>query len=1329
MTLKRPARTPLQTIKITVALFLAASSYTHAWEKTAEKQILCLPLSNVSPKVDGVLDAEEYADGVVLGGSFKGWGVSPRPQSPTVYLKRTADRLFVLYDNPLKEGERPTMRGAVPDNSGICMGNAIELFFMPHLPGEMTQYTQFIGNARGCIFDALSLPEVGVTYVAEYNRPWVFQNRIVPGHWYSEVSVRFSEIGVTSTADGEYFDFDCGRDGGTGPKGVHSYTMAYHQIQSGHGVKVLFDSAAPAVQWLSFADFEQARFAPRLRLRGTKAAGKYTVDFVLTDFEPQQDKTYKEIWRHQEEVAVARGETTEIRPSFDLAKESKGTARYRITDASGKTVFYRELKYQTNATAQPLYPKAEPQSLVVEARMAPSYGRLGVSADIIDYEGDKSRAVVEAVAFAEGNHQPLGKTILDRFQLDYAEGILEAGPIRPGAYRVAFRMLDRQTRRPVGKPQEVRLVRRTYEWENNALGLSETPPAPWTPVELKTRGRLFRREEVACVWGREYTFTGLGLPKSVPTLQPSPTRGPEIADVLAGPVRLVAQRSSRACKWRLGPSAIAGTDANTATVVGRATTEGLAAEVNGQLDYDGFYKIHLKITPTRQQRFESIRVEVPVPTRQARLFHSVGESMRTNKTFAHFEGLGDGVLWDSKSAACNSLIKGNFLPVAWLGDEDRGIAWMCDTDRTWQITFDRPCLDVVRQGEETVFRMHLLNRPGALEHPIEVTFSLQATPVRPRPPGGSWKKTEWYGWGYFDRPLIYDGCFKGIEEPGDRAPQAWYRTRQAREKNRWWRYGCLNSDRITVQDKKYGAMVRDFGAEWYCENVFMKHHNRAHRDFELWAYKQWHDVASMDGVYFDNTFPAPSLNLLNNSAYVDAEGRLRPGYGVMGYREFLKRLRTMLLGFGPAPVLKAHITDTPIPGHLGFCDFWLDGENGGYPPREVETPDFVDRWYNKTGLANLRITLGQQWGPIPQYLYDWGIEPTYAVLGMFDLENDFKAMGRTPYHDFGRFEEDVEFIPYWSLRPAARVVAGGPDVFVTSWRRQGQARFLISNLSNEDRRVSIEVDRARLGLPKNCAAVDERQGGALPLRDGVVMGLDIPRHDYRTLIVSEPGLHGPLPPDLGQALRPPQATWIEELCDDFSSIETAWQRNTSPHIRKSTHRAHGVPSEAFDIFLGHLRIRTSSYMHASVSRPFGQDGCSVQVKLREPDGRYGQGFGPGLHLYWENGAEAHLMAWDGVGTTGFACEGKLAGKRVFRKQGGKPEKVNWGRVTLKPEGVEFHISTDGKTWSILHRQPRKGFEGAPASLALGHGHRKDGPIEGYAYDSYFDDLITARLPE
>lgn len=1335
--------TPPLRLFFSVVLFLAMATPAcpSVPDAAAEgRQVITLPLSAATPSVDGLPEPGEYQDAVVLSGAFRGWGVSPRPQSPTVYLKRTGDRLFIGMDNPLKAGERPSMRGAVPDNPGIAMGNAIELFFLPHQPdGELLAYVQFIGNARGCVYDAISRPQVGVTYVAEYNVPWLYENAIVPGHWYSEISTTFADINVADTADGEWFDFDIGRDGGTGPKGVHSYTMAYHEIQRGKGVRIVFDADAPSAQWLGFGDFEHARFSPRLRLVGNGRETPLSVHVAVHAPNPVADGSLPVLWEETRALVVPARGNVEAAFSHDLAAGGKGVARYRITEADGTVLFYRELPYQANAAAEPLYPQAEPSPLVVTAELAPSYGRIVVSADIIDYAGDKAQAAVEAVVTRDG--KALGKVRLDRFQLDYASGIVDVGSLTEGIYDVRFTLTDRDGGNPLGPVETVSLERKRYEWEGNELGLGDRVPEPWTPMEVSGFGSEISGDErtapVARVWGREYRFTGLGLPASILTRQPNPARGPEVADVLAGPVRIVSEVGGRPQAWRSGDLVPGEVRKSGVDLSGSGTTPTLRATVEGTLDFDGFYKMRVRLEPNAADvEYSAIRVEVPVPTEAARLFHSVGESMRVNKTFADFEGLGDGVLWDSKRAARNALVKGNFLPVAWLGNEDRGVAWMCDNDRSWQTTFDKPCLDVVRIGGETVFRMHLLNRPGKLEEPMEVVFSLQATPVRPRPAGGTWKAIEWYGWGHFDMPLIYDGCFDAYRKGELPENGPWYRTPEAKAQNRWWRYGCFNGDRVRKTDPTYGQMVRDFGAEWYCESVWIKYQNRAHQDFELWAWKQWHDQASMDGIYFDNTFPAPSINEINGTAWIDGENRLRPGYAVMAYRDFMKRLRMMLLDFGPAPVLKAHITDTPIPGYLGFCDFWMDGENGGYPEPSLKDPDFVDRWYNPTGMANLRISCGPQWGAIPQYHFYWGIEPTHAILGLFDLANAYMPMGERPYHDFGLANADVRHIPYWSANPPVTVASGGPDVLLTVWERPGQARVLISNLSNEDRAVSLRMDWAALGLPADAVAVDEREGGAVPCGQGIVGPVAVPRHDYQALIVAAPGRHEPLTSDWGATLLPERSLRIERLCDDFSRLDPAWTPHLSPQIRKATHRQ-DVPSDALAIRWGHLRMRTCQSVYTNLRRPFDVDGVSVQIRFRAPgcdvNGRWGparftEGFGPALALRWADGREIRITGLELGPRENFSCTGATAdGAIQFRKSGAPPKLINFVRIELHPDALVFLTSTDGAAWMELHRQPRAGFEGPPATLRLGHGRDTDAHA-AYTIDVYYDDLVVAALP-
>ena len=911
-------------------------------------------------------------------------------------------------------------------------------------------------------------------------------------------------------------------------------------------------------------------------------------------------------------------------------------------------------------------------------------------------------------------------------------------PLADGVYSVELAVAGREFTTTFERHHEV--------WEGNMLGVTDGPVPPWTPLVIK--------DNTVSTWGRDYTFGLLGLPAKILSTQPEPTLGEVTVDLLARPAELVVETTGNGTlAWKTGQPTITARGTGYADIAADSETEdgSLAASVRGTLEFDGLYKFTVKLVPKREIGVQSVRLEIAIPDKLASLFNASSENMRAQKAYLDLSGAADGRLWDSirsvtvkgddgKPLLVDKTSSRPIWPHLWLGNDDRGLDMMVASYRTWQLDEALPCMELVRRNGETMLQVFFVNRPGVLQ-PLEATVSLQATPIRPRPAGGTWKALEWYGWGHFDEPVITDKSFDAYAQGTLPENGPWYRTPTAKEENRWWKYGCLQSHRVPKEDPTYGASIRRYEDEWGVGFAGGGLHVPSHVDFLLWAYQQWMTKASLDGVYFDNTMPTPDATFGSGLGWRDATGKMHADYSLFGMREFLKRLRAMLLADGrPAPVLMTHITDAPMVGYLGMADFWLDGENGGYLTVEQDaqvakgeaTYDFVDRWYSPIGLLNLRITLGRQWGPIPRFLYSWGPDATHAVLGMFDLENDFRPMGRTPYHDFGIREADVEFIPYWAAKPVAKVVEGGPDVLVTAWKRPGQARLLISNLSPDERTIAVEVDLAALGLPADSVVLDEREGSQLPSTNGRISNLKIPRHNYTTLIVAKPGLHTPLASGLGQALLPDADRRIKDLSDDFTTLRADWEKKTSPDFDKITTRSgdsHGVPAVPFVSEAGVLRVRTSSGLVARLQRPFGQDNVSVQVKLREPIGHYQSGFSPGLYLDWKDGRSISITGWNVMNQLdNLVCSGQVNGATVFQASGPKMERITWVKIALQPDTIEFFASTDGQSWTLIHAQPREGFEGAPDILALGHGSETDGAPEPYMFDSFFSELITAGLP-
>ncbi len=888
---------------------------------------------------------------------------------------------------------------------------------------------------------------------------------------------------------------------------------------------------------------------------------------------------------------------------------------------------------------------------------------------------------------------------------------LPAGrPLDPGMYQVTMTL---GTNKLVTSFERVR-----EEWENNGIGVTNGVIDPWTPLSVRRR--------TATCWGRTYSFGPLGLPEQIRSTQPEPSRGPPTCDLLANPVRLVVETAAGPVSWRSGKPAVKARNDGYADVTGSAVSRDkqFTVSTRGTLEFDGFYKFTLRLDGPPAVTVQSVRLEVPLPDALVCLVNAAADNMRSTKVFLNVEGAADGELWNSTTRSPKRDMPGGFYPHVWLGNDDRGIAFLADSFRGWVLDPLKPCQDIVRTNGQTILRLHLLNQPGPLSGPIETTLSLQATPIRPRAPGSSWKAADWYGWGYFDKPVLYRGCFDGIGTNG-LAPEAWYRTEEARKNNRWWRYFCGQSFRTPFDDPDYGRTVQRYSDEW-AAGLYVP----SHRDYLMWAYRQWHDRASMDGIYYDNTFPQLAGDLSSGLAWVDADGKVQPSYNVFGAREFMKRVQTYFLQTGPPPVLKAHITDAPVVGYLGFCDFWMDGENGGYLTAEQEQRaaqgelfDFVDRWYNPAGLANLRVTLGRMWGVMPQYLYSWGEDPTFAMLGLFDLDNNYWVMNGLKYN-FGLRETDCEYIPYWDALAPAAIVKGGPDVFATVWKRPGQARVLVSNLSPEARAVDVQLDAGKLDLPAGATATDEQTGAAVTIRNGTRLSLPVDRHSYRVVLVAGADRFPPVP-DPAPALAAGQR--VARLGDDFTVLSPDW-----------TVLPTNKPAQ---LFQGMLRLAEVPHL---VSRPFGEENCSVQVKIRARPGVYGNagsggGYwagGPSLYLYWNKDTYVQIMA----GHENAMPHGPHV--RAMAVAQGQPVPLDggegpvggtatWVKIALAPQTIEFFCSLDGQGWTKIASVPRARFPGAPARLLLGNGvagekdlFQNDALAGGAA--SFFDDLITER---
>jgi len=237
-------------------------------------------------------------------------------------------------------------------------------------------------------------------------------------------------------------------------------------------------------------------------------------------------------------------------------------------------------------------------------------------------------------------------------------------------------------------------------WLGTREGLTDKVPAPWTPVTVKG-------SSVACA-GRTYGFGQGPLPSSVVT------RG---AGVLAGPIAFTGRADGAALAWTGGQSRCTQQQPTQAKLTGQAAAAGLKLAGQATVAYDGMIRCDLTITPTAgQSTIQELTLAIPLKPEHARyLYHFPGRwGSVFNSAYLPQEG------WQNP-----------FKPFVWLGDEDRGFAWFCESDRNWFPLGNKTALTIERTAQATILKCHLIAQETTITEPLTYTFGFEATPCKP----------------------------------------------------------------------------------------------------------------------------------------------------------------------------------------------------------------------------------------------------------------------------------------------------------------------------------------------------------------------------------------------------------------------------------------------------------------------------------------------------------------------------------------------------------------------------------------------------------------------
>lgn len=292
---------------------------------------------------------------------------------------------------------------------------------------------------------------------------------------------------------------------------------------------------------------------------------------------------------------------------------------------------------------------------------------------------------------------------------------------------------------PVGVMQD-KLPPDVPGWFGSRAGIKRGVPKPWTPLTVKRPSR--NRLVVEC-WGREYRFSATTLVQAIFTAK---------QNVLAQPIRFFGKVNGRAFRPTRGKLRCLASDQDRVEIEQRITDGNLVIDVQTQIDFDGMIRFDWAVSCNQAVRVDSLGLESPVRVEHANyLYHFPGDQIWGNSSNA--------------GARPDEHLKMGFKPYIWLGDDDRGLGWIAESDRNRYISSDGLASEIIPRGKYVTMRQHFIARPvrllpesqrpktasngpaeleagaeisegiGAkrisLYSPITHSIALQATPVKP----------------------------------------------------------------------------------------------------------------------------------------------------------------------------------------------------------------------------------------------------------------------------------------------------------------------------------------------------------------------------------------------------------------------------------------------------------------------------------------------------------------------------------------------------------------------------------------------------------------------
>ena len=892
--------------------------------------------------------------------------------------------------------------------------------------------------------------------------------------------------------------------------------------------KVVFDDAAPAVRMTdfvshrSFKDEHRAYPVAAEVLNPTARPLDLKIAYVGKPVN-SQPCVFSEVF------TLKPGERRRFSSQGAVLGDEMVSLNFKVTSADEKTVYYsRAFDFQANWGDEGWIAGNEDVKKVgFRYAYYPSLNRISAQVDLTNVDKRPNPAkftlTVKSMkdeVLAQREFAAASDGLCD-LEMDIPD--LEPITVRTGEPKYAIELNV-----PGVKDGLVRGTFYRYDcraWEHNKIGLSDTIPAPFTPVKIE-KGKV-KNEEVVSVVLREHTVDKTtGLWKQVTAAG---------KDLLARPMRLAG-----------GPRSVAAASDGT-----EAVPPGVSA--SAEWDVDGVMDWKLTLKPGH---YEPFALEIPLKGAEARLMHCCVDGLRDN--YAGAVPSGQGRVWDSTKQGARISLIGNYLPYIWVGGTLRGVAVFGENDRGWTLDGKVPCQEIIREADGTVVvRLNLVQRAVDLKEPQTIRIGFQATPVKPMAknwrakPIGRMVGACWY-WGgqgggvepfdgtteYWDEmaktrktgkvnKAYIEDALKRFIYPGQPGSKEYVAHQETMRRHFYVGFNnmCVGDFHhpnpmvfyTNARGIEYGnATGKTYADEWSrseymprLDRDFPRNYRRDYeldpvesfRDYAAYWYKKMVESGACDSLYWDDIYLSANFSRPLCETYRLPNGDWQPATGVFAMKALVRRCAVMQAEIGRDPMNNwVHMTNTSIAPILGFAGVNYDWED------TADLQTFQDRYGRDYLLAS---AIGRQFGN------------RVAVMGYISKttpENrawlERTGVGVTLCHEirWGRvkqWRDANDRLCAWGYRTeAVRVwndwdedvayplaTAGDACVSITMAKPEAKEAALVVSDWGEGGEIRLTPDVATLGIPADFSAVDMETGKTYPVADGVIR-LCLKKHDY-----------------------------------------------------------------------------------------------------------------------------------------------------------------------------------------------------------------------------------------